>query len=150
MNNTYFPFFINIKDKIVTVIGGGNVALRRVKTLVAYSADIKVVSPKFHSGFDVLKDKVKLVERNYKIGDIDNSFLVIAATDNREINHKIFVEAYKKCMFISVSDCKEECNFFFPAVFENEKISGGLISVNGTNHKAVKKFASDIRNLFDL
>ena len=73
-----FPIMLNIRGRKCTVAGGGNVAVRMVKTLLKYGADVTAVSPVFKDGFP----NVKRLEKEYSSSDIENSFLVIAATDN--------------------------------------------------------------------
>ena len=65
---------LNIRGRKCTVAGGGNVAERKVKTLLKYGADVTAVSPVFKDGFP----NVKRLEKEYSSSDIENSFLVIA------------------------------------------------------------------------
>ena len=95
-----FPIMLNIRGRKCTVAGGGNVAERKVKTLLKYGADITAVSPVFKDGFP----NVKRLEKEYSSSDIENSFLVIAATDNKEVNQTIYNDAKKRNILVSLSD----------------------------------------------
>ena len=68
-----FPIMLNIHGRKCTVAGGGNVAERKVKTLLKYGADVTAVSPVFKDRFP----NVKRLEKEYSSSDIENSFLVI-------------------------------------------------------------------------
>ena len=86
-----FPIFINLKKKPVTVIGGGDIALRKVKLLIKASPNITVISRQ------ICKDlKELLVENNHKMllksfheSDLKTPTLIIAATNNPKINKRI-------------------------------------------------------------
>ena len=65
-----FPIMLNIRGRKCTVAGGGNVAERKVKTLLKYGADVTAVSPVFKDGFP----NVKRLEKEYSSSDIENSF----------------------------------------------------------------------------
>ncbi|HEY5585640.1 MAG TPA: precorrin-6A reductase [Ruminiclostridium sp.] len=147
--NSHFPLFVDIKGKRILVVGGGTIATRRVNTLLKFGVDICVVSHSFTPELQELCDKKAISIRtgSYEPGDMENAFLVIAATNDREVNHAIFLEAQKRNIPVNVIDSKEECNFYFPAIFEMEGVIGGLISRNGSDHKLVKAMADKIRQL---
>ena len=72
--------------------------------------------------------------------------MVLAATDNREVNHAVFLEARREKMPVNISDCKEECSFYFPSVIKDGDIVIGVTS-GGTDHKKTKQTADRIRSL---
>lgn len=146
----YFPLFIDIKGKNIKVIGGGTIALRRVKTLLNFGAVITVIAPKAAEEISTLAKagKINWEQRIYKQGDCSGAFLVIAAADKREINHAVFEECREKNILISAADKKEECSFYFPAVIQEGDIVIGVTS-GGLNHKGVRKAADTIRRLKD-
>ncbi|MEG2016938.1 MAG: precorrin-6A reductase [Clostridium sp.] len=143
----FFPLFIDIKDKNILVVGGGTIATRRVNTLIKVGARIKVVAPQVSEELRELEARnlIEVISRNYISKDIDGCFLVVAATNDREVNCLVGGDAKEAGAFISVADCKEENNFYFPAVFEAEGIVGGLVSKGGANHSLVRKTAVKIR-----
>ena len=147
--SSFFPLFVDIKDKVTLIIGGGKVAERRIETLMPYGAIILVISPKVTKKIKAAAEqgKIILVEKKYAKGDITGlePFLVIAATDDRQTNHEAMKEATKLNMQISVADSREECTCYFPAIAQNENFIAGLISKKG-DHKGVKMLAERIRN----
>jgi len=149
---TFFPLFVDMNGRKALIVGGGNVAERRVKILASFGADITVISPEVTEYIERASSSntVRLLKRKYKMGDIAvvNPFLVVAATDGRQVNHNIMTEAQKLKIHVSVADCREECTFFFPAIAENEDYVAGLVSKDG-NHSGVKRTAEKIRRVLN-
>ena len=144
---SHFPFFINLADKKIVVIGGGKIALRRVQVLVKFGAKVIVIAPEIKKELDLMnqKGKIHVIKKEYKEGDIKGADMVIAATDKKDVNEAVVKDARKLKIFVNTVDCKENCDFFFPAIFSDENIIGGIISNNGENHRQVKEKASKIR-----
>lgn len=90
-----YPAMLNLKNKRCTVIGGGKVALRKTRTLLAAGAMVTVITPAADENLTVLaaEGKINLLLRGYQPGDVNGSFLVIAATDNAELNRTIAADA---------------------------------------------------------
>jgi len=145
---TFFPLFVDMCGKKVLVVGGGKIAEGRIKILNGFGAEITVISPKVTKY--IKNTSVRLIKRKYKKGDISNlaPFLVIAATDERQANHRAMTEAKKLNINISVADCKEECSCYFPAIADNDAYIAGLVSKNG-NHAGVKKRIKKIRRILN-
>ena len=150
--STLFPLFIDIRGKKIIVIGGGNIAERRIKILASFGADITVISPGAAGYIKTMSSQgaVHLIERAFQSGDITHlkPVLVIAATDDRQVNHAAMMEASGLNIHVSVADCREECTCYFPAVAESEGYIAGLVSKNG-DHAGVKKTAEKIRRLLN-
>lgn len=129
-----FPIMLNIHGRKCTVIGGGNVAERKVKTLLKYGADVTAVSPVFKDDFP----NVKRLEKEYSSNDIENSFLVIAATDNKEVNQTVYNDAKKRNVLVSLSDDTEHSDFILPS----SKTYGDImisVSTSGKSPALAKK-----------
>jgi len=138
--------FLDISQKKVLVFGGGSIALRRINTLLKFKCNITVISPIYKEEFKEIKDKVNLIKRKYLYGDCEDYFIVIAATNDSNINNKIYKECKKKNIIVNIADCKEKCDFYFPAVIAQDDI---VIAVNGggINHTKVKKVSDNIRSI---
>ena len=131
-----FPIMLNIRGRKCTVAGGGNVAERKVKTLLKYGADVTAVSPVFKDGFP----NVKRLEKEYSSSDIENSFLVIAATDNKEVNQTIYNDAKKRNILVSLSDDTEHSDFILPSSKNYDDITIS-VSTNGKSPALAKKIS---------
>jgi len=145
---TFFPLFVDISSRKALVVGGGNVAERRIKVLASFGVNITVISPEVTEFIE--SSSLCLIKRKYREGDIAAMmpFLVIAATDERQVNHSIMTESKSLNIYVSVADCREECTFYFPAIAKNGNYTAGLVSKNG-NHSGVKQTAKKIRKVLN-
>lgn len=119
----HFPLFISSRGKKVLVVGGGKIATRRILTLTNFEFEITVVAPNITNEIQQLADDglVTHIQREFRNEDLDGKFLVVAATDKREINKYIGEKAKELGAYVSVADVKEECNFYFPAVIVKDE-----------------------------
>lgn len=125
-----YPAMLNLNGKRCAVIGGGKVALRKTRTLVAAGADVTVIAPAADENFTALAadGKIELVLRGYESGDVSDCFLVVAATDSAALNRQIAAEA--PCLVNVVTE-PELGNFSVPAQSTSGRLSftafgGGL------------------------
>lgn len=146
---THFPLFISLKGRKVIIVGGGNIALRRVKSLLNFGALITVVAPEVKRELMDLTPKISISKREYQKKDLKDAFMVIATTDNRKVNQKVYEDSQDYQILVNIADKKELNNFYFPAIFSNNEIIGGLVSVGGGNHKLVKEKAFLIREFLN-
>jgi precorrin-2 dehydrogenase/sirohydrochlorin ferrochelatase len=111
---SYYPLFVNLRGKKVVVVGGGKVAERKILSLLKAGADVTVISPKITKKIENerCKGNLKLINRQYRNGDLDNAFLVIAATDCPVTNEKASKDA--PCL-LNVVDTPRLCNFIVPS-----------------------------------
>ena len=125
-----YPAMLNLNGKRCAVIGGGKVALRKTRTLMAAGADVTVIAPAADENLTALAadGKIKLVLRGYESGDVCDCFLVVAATDSAALNRQIAEEA--PCLVNVVTE-PELGNFSVPAQSTSGRLSftafgGGL------------------------
>jgi precorrin-2 dehydrogenase/sirohydrochlorin ferrochelatase/precorrin-6A/cobalt-precorrin-6A reductase len=145
-DNTYFPLFINMHGKKAVIVGGGKVAERRIKMLLDYGANITVISPDISEELRQIAQngEIRHIERKYTSEDISGAFLVIAATNDRAVNHKAMEDSKTSSALAIVADSREECSCYFPAIAENGEYIAGIVSKNG-NHAGVKNLAQKLR-----
>jgi len=144
----YFPLFVSSKNKKALVVGGGKIAARRVRTLLQFEFEVTVVAPEalmeiesFHS-----KGRLNLIRREFMDTDMEDCFIVTAATDNRDVNRHIGKLAAQNGIFASIADRRDECGFLFPAIALNGDIIAGLTS-DGKSHHAVSQAARKVREI---
>lgn len=147
LENRHFPVFIDSRDQKVLVVGGGNIATRRIKTLENFDFDITVVSPEVTPYIRDLVDKGRAVwiEDTYSDDYIESQAIVLACTDDREANRKAGERAKAVSALVSVCDVKEECNFYFPAIAVNDELTVGITG-SGESHRTISKAAAWLRN----
>lgn len=114
----YYPVFLKIKNRKCVVIGGGDVAERKVQSLVDSGAAVTVISPTLTAVLQELAGQgaIEVLQRNYEKGDLKGAFVAIAATDDVETNRQVFHEADEAGSLVNVVDDPENCNFIVPAV----------------------------------
>lgn len=141
----YFPMFISLKGKNVKVFGAGTISARRIETLKQFDCSIEVIAPinKLNNS-----DGIKIQSREYSKGDCSGADLVVAATNDREVNRKIAQECNQNNIPVSVCDDMSLCAFYFPAVVVKDEIVIGVTS-SGKDHKKVKDVTNQIRELMD-
>jgi len=114
-----YPVMVNIEGKLSVVIGGGEVASRKVKDLLESGSRVKVVSPEFNGEILAAPDKfpgsVELVQRRYMKGDLDGAVMAFSATDDPQVNREIFLEAGSKNILINAVDDPANCSFYVPS-----------------------------------
>lgn len=113
-----YPVCLDISDKLCVVVGGGRVAERKVLGLLAAGAQVRVVSPELT---DLLAEMVEnssieWLARGYQQGDVVGAVLVFAATDRREVQEAVVLEANREGRPVNVIDEPENCTFQVPAV----------------------------------
>ncbi len=119
-----YPVNLAISGRLCLVIGGGKVATRKVQSLLACGALIRVISPEVDGQLAQLA-KAGLLEwqqREYLSGDLQDAKLVFAATDNRKIQNQIVAEANGSGILVNVIDMPEACTFQVPASFRQGEL----------------------------
>jgi precorrin-2 dehydrogenase/sirohydrochlorin ferrochelatase len=114
---SYYPVFLNLDGRKCTVFGGGEVALRKVKMLSDFGAEVTVISPALCPGLAGLADRkaINALRRDYQPSDLKGAFIAIAATDDRDINTAIASEARELGVLVNVVNVPELCDFIVSA-----------------------------------
>ena len=147
--NTYFPLFINIKEKDILVFGGGNIATRRIKAMLPYGACIRIIAPEISEELQQFAEQngnLILDYRKYKLSELQKPDFVLAATNDEKVNQTIFRECRHKGILVNVASNRELCDFYFPGVVQQGDITVG-ITANGKNHKKAAEVTEQIRKL---
>lgn len=124
----YFPMFIDMEEKECVIIGGGLVAYRKVEALLEFGARITLVALEVCTEIEYLKNKIHIKIKNYETTDIEQAYIVIAATNDMDVNSRISREARERKIPVNVVDVLEECTFIFPAYLKKGDIAIGITS----------------------
>ncbi len=152
---SYFPLFINLAQKRFIVFGAGSIAARRITKLLRYGANAVVIAPHIHVQVKQLAAKYPkqliLQERAYEQGELcaEEADYVLAATDDLAVNTQIAAECRKKKILVNHISDRRQCDFYFPALVEQEHFVLGIISTDG-NHSSVAKVSAKLRQHIDL
>ena len=115
--SSYYPIFLKVSGKRCVVVGGGEVALRKVKMLLDCGARVEVISPDFCPELSLLAEKKEIAvqRRHYHAGDLRGAFIVMAATDDHDVNLKIVEEVRESGVLVNVVDDPRNSDFIVPA-----------------------------------
>lgn len=131
----YFPLFIDLSTISCLVVGGGRVALEKVQKLLMFDANITVIAPEVCDELCAI-DELQILTREFQSTDIKGCGLVIAATNDRELNARIANLCHVANTPINVVDDPELCRFIFPSLIRHGELSIG-ISSGGNSPTAV-------------
>jgi siroheme synthase-like protein len=149
--NQLYPVFLKLHELRLLLVGGGNVALEKLQSVLANSPDtrITIVAP-------MIREEVRnliatfpqciLVERPFEERDIDNADVIICATDNKELHKQIKGLANKKKILVNVADTPELCDFYLGSIVQKGNLKIG-VSTNGkspTVAKRIKELLNDV------
>ncbi len=143
----YFPFYIDIENKSCIIIGGGAVALRKIEKLREFKPVITVIAPDICDEINRFAD-IKIIKRKFEDRDINNAFMVISATDDKELNTHIFALCKEKNILINTVDDKDKCGFIFPALVKKDNVTVG-ISTSGKSPLYSRFLREKIERLID-
>jgi uroporphyrin-III C-methyltransferase/precorrin-2 dehydrogenase/sirohydrochlorin ferrochelatase len=120
----FLPIFLSIKEKSCVVIGGGDVATRKIASLLRAGGKVTVIAPQLSTSNQKLVGNGKVVHhaREYMDADLDNATLVIAATDDESTNARIANSAQEKGIPVNVIDKPENGNFIMPSIIDRSPV----------------------------
>jgi precorrin-2 dehydrogenase/sirohydrochlorin ferrochelatase len=120
----YYPIFIDIEDRDVVIIGGGNVCARKAETMMRYGARVTIVSPDFTDEIEqwARDGSLTLRRKRYAESDLENANIVIASTDHQEVNEQIAADCRRRRIPVNVVDVTPLCEFIVPAIVESGSV----------------------------
>lgn len=121
----YFPFFVDLSGRRGLIIGGGAVALRKVQKLLPYGPRLTIVAPEIRPEFREL-EQVDLCRRPFAVADLNGCDFAVAATDDRQLNHRVAELCGQRRIPVNVADSREDSTFLFPALLRRGELSVGV------------------------
>ncbi len=130
----YYPIFLNLQGRRCVVIGGGVIAEGKVRGLLDAEAAVIVIAPELTPNLQTWVDEGRVghLTRAYQAGDLAGAFLAISATDDREVNARVWEEATARNLPVNVVDDTPHCNFIAPSILRR----GALTVAISTSGKA--------------
>jgi precorrin-2 dehydrogenase/sirohydrochlorin ferrochelatase len=145
---TYYPIFLDVKDRACLVVGGGDVGVRKALGLERAGARVLVVSIQFASGLQAMeKKRIQLECRAYEKSDLENIFLVFAATDNAHLNQMIQEDCKKENILCNIADAPDQSDFILPSIVERGDLLCA-VSTSGSSPALAKKIRKDLESMF--
>ncbi|MBI1976283.1 MAG: bifunctional precorrin-2 dehydrogenase/sirohydrochlorin ferrochelatase [Candidatus Omnitrophica bacterium] len=144
-----YPVFLSVEKKKCVVIGGGNVATRKIAALLACGAEVTVAAKKVTQKIRrwSAKKKIQCFIREFRPSDLKGAWLVIAATNDPELNEKIFKESQKRRQWVNVVDKPPLCQLIYPSVIRKGALTMA-ISTNGASPAMAKAIRKDLEKNF--
>jgi precorrin-2 dehydrogenase/sirohydrochlorin ferrochelatase len=138
----YYPILLDLADKPCVVVGGGEVATRKVEGLLSCGAKVRVVAPEITRKLQELvdTDRIVWISRPYLSGDLRQAWLVIGATNDEAVNRQIYADCKENGTLCNIADRPECCEFILPSVIRR----GDLVLAISTSGKS-PAFAKTLR-----
>ncbi len=141
----YLPIFVSVSGRRCVIVGGGEVAERKVRALLDAGAEVRVVSPALTPGLDHLA-ATRAIEhraRRWQSGDLDDCVLAFAATDDPQLHRAIAAEARSLKIPINVADEPDLCDFIAPSVVRRGELQIA-ISTSGASPALAARIRRDL------
>jgi siroheme synthase-like protein len=146
------PFYIaclKLKGRRCVVVGGGEIGLEKVEGLLSCDGDVTLVAPEAVGELEALarEGSIRWERRDYRPEDLEGSFMVIASTDDTDVNIGIYEDAERRAMLVNVVDVPPLCNFILPAIVRTGPLAIA-ISTAGASPALAKRMKREVGELF--
>jgi len=147
----YYPISLNIQGRKCLVVGGGQVALRKVKTLLEHNANVEVVSPILCPELNQLATDgaIRTIKRDYKPEDLHHAFISIVATDNVKTNERVVSEARRRGILVNVVDDPKNSDFIVPSYLKRGDVTVA-VSTSARSPALARKIRSELEKNFKV
>ena len=145
----YYPIFLDLSGKRCVVVGGGQVAWRKVTSLLENNAVVEVVSPVICPEIQKLADSGKIVlkQKAYQTGDLKGAVLAIAATDDSDTNTRVSSEGRANSILVNVVDDAAKSDFILPSCLRREDLTIA-VSTSGRSPALARKIRTLLETQF--
>ncbi|MBP2194781.1 siroheme synthase CysG [Pantoea cypripedii] len=129
----YLPLFADLKNRPVLVVGGGDIAARKIELLRRAGAHVRVTARELGHELQALHEiaAIEWIAQTFDAEQLEGVFLVIAATDNNALNSQVFDAANARHKLVNVVDDQPKCSFIFPSIVDRSPLVVA-ISSSGT------------------
>ncbi|HEX2062141.1 MAG TPA: bifunctional precorrin-2 dehydrogenase/sirohydrochlorin ferrochelatase [Thermoanaerobaculia bacterium] len=142
----YYPIYIDIEDRSVVIIGGGNVCARKAETMLKYGARVTIVSPSFTEEIEqwASEGRVEIKRKKYAASDLESANIVIASTDDERVNEQVAADCRARRIPVNVVDVTPLCEFIVPAIVESGSIQIA-VSTGGKSPALARTLKEDLQ-----
>ena len=142
----YYPIYLDIEDRSVVIIGGGNVCARKAETMMKYGARVTIVSPEFTDEIEgwAREGCLRLERKHYDESDLEGANIVIASTDDQSVNEQIAADCRRRRIPVNVVDVTPLCEFIVPAIIETGSIQIA-VSTGGKSPALARTLKEDLQ-----
>ncbi len=148
-DQAFYPMFLNINGKRCVVVGGGKVALRKVRALLEHGASVEVISPDLCSELLELAERgrISTLRRCYQPGDLGKALIAIVATDDKDVNQQVAKEARRGRVLVNVADDLVNSDFIIPSCTHRGEITIA-VSTSGKSPALARKIRTRLDKEF--
>ena len=140
----FYVACLDLEGRRCLVVGAGEVGVEKARGLLDCGADVVVVAP--NADPELKELSVRWLPRRYETRDLDDCFLVIAATPDPETNRAVFEDASARSLLCNVADTPELCSFILPAVHREGPIAVA-VSTSGASPALAQRIRDDVAGL---
>ena len=146
-----FPAFLKLHSRRVLVIGGGTIAAQKIPGLLEAGARVHVISPKLAPPLVewVRNRQIDWSPKPFDPSDLDNAFLVIAATSLRDLNAQVYREADRRNILCNAVDDVDHCHFYYGSIVQRGDLQIA-ISTNGKSPALAQRLRKELEEQFGL
>ena len=146
----YYPIMLKIEGERCVVVGGGEVAERKVGVFLDCGASVSVISPDLSPKLQELGEKgqIEVVKRQYEPGDLRKAVLAVAATDDSTVNEGVFEEGQQLGIPVNVVDVPDKCSFIVPSILRRGDLVVA-VSTSGRSPALARKIRSELEKTFE-
>jgi siroheme synthase-like protein len=146
------PFYIaclKLTNRRCVVVGGGEIGLEKVEGLLACNGRVVLIAPEAEPELERLaaEGSIEWIRREYETGDLEATFIAIAATNDTDVNIRVYDDAEKRAMLVNVVDVPPLCNFILPAIVRTGPLAVA-ISTAGASPALAKRMKAEVSELF--
>ena len=146
------PFYIaclRLTGRRCVVVGGGEIGLEKVEGLLACDGRVVLIAPDAEPALQELarEGSIEWIQRDYATGDLESTFIAIAATDDTDTNIRVYEDAVARAMLVNVVDVPPLCNFILPAIVRTGPLAIA-ISTAGASPALAKRIKAQIADSY--
>jgi precorrin-2 dehydrogenase/sirohydrochlorin ferrochelatase len=146
------PFYIaclKLTNRRCVVVGGGEIGLEKVEGLLACNGSVVLIAPEAEPALQNLAQEgsIEWIQREYETGDLEATFIAIAATNDTDVNIRVYDDAERRAMLVNVVDVPPLCNFILPAIVRTGPLAIA-ISTAGASPALAKRIKRQIADEF--
>ena len=144
-----YSALLNLKGKKVTVVGGGEVAFRKVSSFIEEGCEVYVIAPYFIDQFKTLQHRIYINNKDYEEGDGLGSFIMVAATDDSEVNRQVGEFCKRENILCNVVDNKSLSSFIVPSTLKRGELTIS-VSTGGASPVLAAKIRRELEKQYDV
>ena len=142
------PFYIaclKLTGRRCVVVGGGEIGLEKVEGLLACDGRVVLVAPHAVPELEALaaEGSIEWERREYRTGDLERTFIAIAATNDTDVNIRVYEDAERRAMLVNIVDVPPLCNFILPAIVRTGPLAIA-ISTAGASPALAKRIKAQV------